>query len=208
MKRVLYLGLNPPLSTTEIQFYHYPIIKVCPKPFDDASIQKCLAALACSSHILFTSQSAVALFFDYLGQTSFTIKNHLVFSVGAKTTAAILKKGYNVHHTADNESQEGIIMLLDSLPCLLGAFVWPRSAQARPLLRNYFCRRGLSLHDFIFYDVKTNTLPLISLSDFDEIFFTSPSTVDAFLELYGCLPKQIALKAIGLVTKAHLLSKP
>ena len=48
----------------------------------------------------------------------------------------------------------------------------------------------------------------INLLEFDEIFFTSPSTVDGFLNIFGAFPKNgPRLVSIGPITKAYLEKK-
>ena len=57
----------------------------------------------------------------------------------------------------------------------------------------------------IFYHTQTNkavVLPDLNLCD--EIVFTSPSTVDAFIDLCGSLPEDIQLTPIGPITKNKL----
>jgi len=48
--------------------------------------------------------------------------------------------------------------------------------------------------------------PVPSLEEMEEIVFTSPSTVEAFLQIYGQIPKNIKITAIGPVTQ-NVLSK-
>jgi len=49
---------------------------------------------------------------------------------------------------------------------------------------------------------KPELLP--NIADFDEIFFSSPSTCDAYLELFRTLPKEVTLLAQGPVTSERL----
>jgi uroporphyrinogen-III synthase len=48
---------------------------------------------------------------------------------------------------------------------------------------------------------------LLNLEDFDEIVFTSRSTVDAFFALYDHLPQTILCVVLGPFTKQALLER-
>jgi uroporphyrinogen-III synthase len=55
------------------------------------------------------------------------------------------------------------------------------------------------------YDTVTQKLePKPDLNHVQEIVFTSPSTVLAFLEIFGALPKGKKLIAIGPITQQQL----
>jgi uroporphyrinogen-III synthase len=43
-----------------------------------------------------------------------------------------------------------------------------------------------------------------NLAAFDEIVFTSPSTIEAFLAIFGALPRDKILTPVGPVTEAAL----
>jgi uroporphyrinogen-III synthase len=45
----------------------------------------------------------------------------------------------------------------------------------------------------------------VDLSEIDRIIFTSPSTIDNFVKLYGYLPTDKELKTRGVVTEKHLM---
>ena len=58
------------------------------------------------------------------------------------------------------------------------------------------------------YDTVTYLpTPQLNLVEFDEIIFTSPSTVDAFVEIFRELPSDINLIAIGPITEDYLSEK-
>jgi uroporphyrinogen-III synthase len=59
---------------------------------------------------------------------------------------------------------------------------------------------AIDLYDPIFQA----PLPIPNLDEFDEIVFTSPSTVRAFLAIYGEIPKDKIIAPIGPITKMSL----
>ncbi len=84
-------------------------------------------------------------------------------------------------------------------------FFLPHSKKARPDLVNFLKRLKIAHFAFELYDTFFQKLePIPPLSDFDEIVFTSPSTVEGFLRIYGKLPEDKKLTAIGPITNACL----
>ncbi|MCM8809632.1 MAG: uroporphyrinogen-III synthase, partial [Candidatus Omnitrophica bacterium] len=54
-------------------------------------------------------------------------------------------------------------------------------------------------------NVMPENLPDLDFDFFNEIIFSSPSTVRNFIKRYGKPPKRIKVKAIGQVTKKELM---
>jgi uroporphyrinogen-III synthase len=95
--------------------------------------------------------------------------------------------------------------LLDKLECERAYFFYPRSSKARPVLSYYLRVRKLRHQVCDLYDTLDHSGALLPpLEKFDEIVFTSPSTVEAFQKIQVTLPKNIIIKAIGPITKASL----
>lgn len=109
---------------------------------------------------------------------------------------------------APTATQEGVIELLQCLDLSSAYLFWPRSALARPVIADYLTRRGVSFHALDLYDTRPQApLPLPNLDDFDEIVFTSPSTVKAFLTIFGSLLGGAkTLTPTGPITKEALFS--
>jgi uroporphyrinogen-III synthase len=106
---------------------------------------------------------------------------------------------------AENETAEGVVELLEKHDFSGAYFLWPHSLLSRPLLSDYLASRKIPCDACVFYETHTRrpaSLPDLSL--YDEIVFTSPSTVDAFVALYGALPTDKLLTPIGPVTAKRL----
>ncbi|HSX10647.1 MAG TPA: uroporphyrinogen-III synthase [Chlamydiales bacterium] len=180
----LYLGLNPTPGT-----FHYPVIRTvyC------ANLEPALALWPLFTHIIFTSQTAVHY---WPGPWD----KHLI-AIGAATATALKGKEVLI---APEATQEGIIALIRNID---GYFFLPRSRLTRPTLTDFMTAQkiphfALTLYDTIFQKLE----PVPNLADFDEIVFTSPSTVEGFLRIYGKLPNGIKLTPIGPITAGHLQS--
>ena len=190
-KKILYLGLDPSRYPEEVT--HYPIIRTIPRPFDE----KVEANFNSSTHLIFTSRSAVRI----LQKERLCFEGKIVIAVG-KGTAALLER---VDFVAQDECAEGIVELLKQLDLREAHLFWPHSALSRPVIRNFLEGSVIRNTDCIVYDTLPNKVtPLPSLDEYDEIVFTSPSTVNAFLDLFGPLPKDKILTAIGSVTESKL----
>ena len=106
------------------------------------------------------------------------------------------------------ETAEGIIQELDKQDLENVHFFWPHSALSRPVLSEYFTLKNHPFDEIVLYDtLPQKPGPLPSEEAFDQIIFTSPSTVDAFLKLFGKFPEGKVLKAIGPVTAKYLTGK-
>lgn len=94
------------------------------------------------------------------------------------------------------------MQLVANLP---GYFFLPHSKRARPNLTEFMKKKGIPYFALAIYDTHFQCLqPIPPLEDFDEIVFTSPSTVEGFIRIFGMLPKDKKLRAIGPLTQQAL----
>ncbi|MEM8727150.1 MAG: hydroxymethylbilane synthase [Chlamydiota bacterium] len=204
--KALYLGLNPKHYGKEV--IHLPIIEVIPRSFDDPAIVSALADIPNYTHLIFTSKTAVAIFDRYLEKKGFSpedLKGKTVIAIGAITAKSLREKGIGVDRVAASETQEGIVHLL-ALDDMDRSYVFlPQSSKARPALAQTLMLRGIRHQRCILYDTKPKIPPFKhDLESFDEIIFTSPSTIDAFRKIFGEIPGHKKITAIGPVTRSRL----
>lgn len=200
MKTVLYLGLDPTHCKAEGHIIHCPLIEIVPRPVDESAFE----ALAEYTHVLVTSKSAIQILTDYLPDTTL-LKDKKFLAVGQVTAKHIQKHGLTVSAIAQDETSEGVIKeILAVLPKSAYLF-WPHSSLSRPVIRDYLNREGYKYRECLLYDTlpKKPNKP-IDLDAIDEIIFTSPSTVDAFIQFFGPLPQNKTLRAIGPITESRL----
>ncbi|CRX37620.1 uroporphyrinogen-III synthase [Estrella lausannensis] len=201
--RVLYLGLQPPL---EANITHYPVIAIFPLHFTVYEKERLRSSFIQAEWVLFTSKSAIDPLLRLLEGASFEGKT--VFSVGKKTASALKERGIQVDQIPEEETQEGLIALFKKHPLRGRTVFCGRSSLSRNVLKKFLLDRGAIYFDPVLYETKISydesNKP--SLNDFDEVLFTSPSTVDGFVQAFaGCpLPKNLKLKAIGPVTEKRL----
>lgn len=208
MKKILYLGLEVPSHLAGADLVHYPVIRITPLPRESPEIQKAFYEFASFTHLLFTSKTAVKIFFEYaasFGISASQICAKVIVAVGNKTAAKIQQYGAEATLIAEQETAEGIAALLDRQDLGAAYLFWPHSALARPVLDEWLRHHQIKHLSCIFYRTAAHT-PYAppDLADFSNIIFTSPSTVDAFLCTYKAFPEGKTLTCIGPVTQKYL----
>jgi uroporphyrinogen-III synthase len=214
MNKALYLGLEISKQWVEAhpnqEFIHCPIISIEEFPLHPPSMANAFAEIPHYNFILLTSKVAVTLFFkalSHFGYTNQNLMDKMIIAVGKATAEAIEMHGIQANYIASNESSEGIVELLNTLNLENGRFFWPSSALSRKIIPSYLKSRTITLHQVALYTTVTRNCKeeiLTILPMVNELIFTSPSTVDAFLELFGDIPWDRTIASIGPVTEAHL----
>jgi uroporphyrinogen-III synthase len=211
MTRILYLGLDPTHYQTNGEVIHWPIIQIVPRPLSDPSILEALSNFAHYSHIIVTSKSTVAILQDYLPLLGIDLRTwaaKVTLAVGRVTEKHLRECGLNFIRVAQQETAEGIVHELKQLQLEQASVFWPHSSQARMMIKEFLVTAGIRHSTCILYDPKPQIPHAIpAIETFDEIVFTSPSTVEAFLHIFGKIPVQIRLVAIGPITAQFLAKK-
>lgn len=189
MKRVLYLGTEAKTSDQD-EIVHYPVIRL---------VKRKISVDCVFTHLIFTSKHAVQFFFEQYKRRVEAV----IIAVG-QVTASRLRDFQDVL-VAQDERQEGIIEVLKTLDLSHAHILLPRSSAARHEIDRYLLEQGVQFTAIDLYDpVFQAPHPIPNLDDFDEIVFTSPSTVRAFLAIYGEIPKNKIISSIGPITKKAL----
>lgn len=202
-QRVLNVGLS---SLNRDEGTHIPLIEIVPRSFDSPEIASAFADIPLYTHLIFTSKSCVEIFFECLKYYGFkSIAGKKILCVGKATAEKFLEKGEQAPLVAAEETQEGVIHLLAQEDLDRAYLFLPQSSRARPALAHTLLLRRVRHQLCPLYDTKTK-VPAVKpdLGAFDEIIFTSPSTVDAFIEIFGTLPKHKKLTPIGPITEHKL----
>lgn len=211
MKNILYLGTDPQRfwqQHPDCRVIHYPVIAITPRSIDDPDLIQAYRDLRPYTHLLFTSKNAVRIFFEHLAILGCD-KNHLSdktwIAIGTSTAHHLRMYDQRVDLIASLETQEGLIEEFQRL-CLKDAyFLYPRSSISRPVLTAFFHEKNIRYKAFDLYDTHIHHMePLPDLHSIDEIVFTSPSTVKAFMQIFGSLPQHVCLHAIGPITAKML----
>jgi uroporphyrinogen-III synthase len=212
VKTTLYLGTDPTQFARqrgeEGHLIHYPIIKIVPRALDRPDIIQAFSDMDKYTHVIFTSKNAVATFVGALASFKLpvtTLQKKTILAIGQVTGRSLFAAGLPPHHIALEETQEGMVSLLQTLDFSAGYVFMPCSSLSRPVLINFFKQHRIRYRACALYD----TLPQMShpkpdLTQVDEIIFTSPSTVQAFIKIFGHVPKGKKCLAIGPITQQAL----
>lgn len=203
MKRILYLGTDPSHFKSDGQIIHCPLIQIVPRPIEQ--VASAYEQFASSSHVLFTSKNAVNLCFAQLEQLGICPSvSQEWMAIGQVTASQLKKRGVFPIHVADDERQEGVIALLETItPRHL--FI-PKSSLSRAVLFEWLKAQEISHTAVDIYDTVFSPPVVTAWEEMDVIVFTSPSTVKAFIHYFGKLPRLEQCFAIGEVTQ-RLLSQ-
>jgi uroporphyrinogen-III synthase len=204
-KNILFTGLDPLFFKTEGNITHIPFIRIIPNSTLNEDIKKSLNDFLKYSHILMTSKNSVKILVKILPIFGFTLSDWQAketICVGAATARSLLDISIHPTIIAKEETAEGIIEELKTIDLRKSILFWPHSAKARTLLNDFFNERSIPFAHCELYDTKPALLHnLPNLELFDEIVFTSPSTVHAFLHFFGNLPHNKIITCIGPITK-------
>ena len=191
----LFTGLTPP----DADCIHTPLIEITPVE-DDAALQNAAREIAGYDYVLFTSRYTAR----YVGKMFVRAKQ--IVSIGSTTTAALYQAGINQVIQVDSDNSYGVISWFQQQP--RGRVLVPRSNLALPIIPEGLKKLGFEVGTVTAY---INSMPKnpqrVDLSMIDRIVFTSPSTVDNFIRLYGALPKGKVFETRGPVTEHYLKTK-
>jgi uroporphyrinogen-III synthase len=214
MIKILYLGLDPRRYRHKGELHHLPLIRIAPRPFE-GNIERVFHDLGRYTHLLFTSRTAVSLYLEHalrINVSRTDLREKIYLSIGRATSQKLESGKLPVAYIAEKETGEGVIALLEALlqrttiqdPPL--HLLFPRSAQGRSLIPDYLVQRRIPHTLLDLYDTIPNQVDLPNLEGFDQIVFTSPSTVHAFFAQTRELPVPERCLPLGPVT-AQILKK-
>lgn len=209
MKTVLYLGTDPTAFISpfpETKVIHYPLISIVPRSLSDPNLANTYANLSRYTHILFTSKYGVEVFFSQLALLGISPPlGKSWIAIGKRTASFLEKEGFPPSFVAQEESQEGVIALLQTLPSSHLSLLIPKSSLSRPVLYNFLIDNQIDHTPLDIYDTQfQQPSPPPSWNNIDLFVFTSPSTVRAFVHFFGKLPDKKKCYSIGPITQLEL----
>ena len=192
---ILYTGTDPSNFEGD-SLVHCPLIEVVEKDW-------CIRDVSRFSHFVLTSKNAVGIFAKRVA-----VQDKIIVAVGKATAKALEDAGWAVSVVAKEECQEGIVVEFEKMDLKGARVCLPRSSGARDVIDRYLEGRGIAYEVIELYDVKTSfPKKLPDLDSIEKVVFTSPSTVRAFIEVFGSIPRDKELIAIGDVTRKALGEK-
>jgi len=192
----LICGLSVPSFFKDKPHSHLPLIETFAVIYNH---EKALKSLEMTDSLIITSKETVHYFSPVLKQLK---EGKKVFCVGP-ATAKKLEQVYKGQIILPKSfDQEGLIEEISKHN--LKTLYYPRALKVRPLLKKELEVLGFKIEELICYQTLTKEkikMPNESISGY---FFSSPSTVVAFNELFG-KPKKLPIKVQGKVTKDQFI---
>lgn len=203
-RKILFTGLSKKRYFLKGNYYHLPMIEI--KPIKDwTSFDNQLKNILVFDWIIFTSRYAVQYFFErfyFLNYDSRILKNIKIAAIGNSTKNRLADFGILPDLIPKKESSEGLIEEFSKINLKNIKIFMPRSDIADKGLTEKLKKSGVNIVSEVAYkNIMPENLPDINLNSFDEIIFTSPSTVRNFIKRYGKPPENIKISYIGDITK-------
>ncbi len=202
-KKILFTGLSRERFFIKGAFFYLPLIKI--EPMDDyREFDNYLKNISDYDWIIFASRYGVEYLFKRLGTVgldSRVLNGIRVAAVGNSTQHRLSDFGIKADLVPKNESSKGLIGELKKIDLKKKKIFLPRSDISDKGLENELIKLGAKVtRSFAYRNVVPDNLPDLELKDFDEIIFSSPSTVRNFKKRYKKVPKKVRIRYIGDVT--------
>jgi len=202
-KKILYTGLSDERFFLKGTYYHLPLIKIVAME-DYKRFDAHLKDIKRFDWIVFMSRYGVEHFFKRLmaiGLDVRALNGIRIAAIGCSTANRLSDVGISADLMPKKESSQGLLGELKQMDLKSKKIFLPRSNLGDKGLTVNFRKLGAKVTSgFAYRNIMPNDLPAIDFNFFDQIFFTSPSTVRNFKRRYGCLPKHIKASCIGDVT--------
>ena len=190
--KTLYTGLTAP----DASYIHTPLIEITPVD-DDTALRRAADKVDSYDYVLHTSRYTATYVGGLLAKARKTV------SIGSATTEALRQKGVKEIEQVERDNSYGVIDWFSRQP--RGRVLIPRSNLALPIIPDGLQALGFEVDCITAY---INRMPLhpqeVNLDEIDRIVFTSPSTINNFIRLYGSVPSGKELVTRGPVTEQYL----
>ena len=171
-------------------------------------LQKAISNISDYFAIIFTSVNSVSIFFNNLmeaGKDTRVLRDIKVIPIGQATSALLEMKGITADFIPRSYSLEGIVEIVRELKIKGNRFLLPRAEGGRDVLAKFIKERGGTCDIIPLYKttIPKKGAPLNEKPDV--ITFTSSSTVDNFVTIYGkAILNKTLVASIGPITSETL----
>ena len=171
-------------------------------------LQKAINSISDYSVIIFTSVNSVSIFFDNLmkaGKDTRALHDVKVIPIGAATATLLEMKGVAADFVPRSYTSEGIVDIVKHLKIDGKKFLLPRAENGRDVLIEFIRQQGGVCDVIPIYRTSLPAEKASLVEPPDVVTFTSSSTVDNFIALYGkAVLKKSCVASIGPVTSETL----
>lgn len=184
-----------------------PTIEIIPLE-PNKKLRKAITDISDYYMIIFTSVNSVSVFFDNLmkaGKDTRALRDINIIPIGRATATFLEMRGVIADYTPSHYTSEGIMEVLGALEISGKKFLLPKAEGGRDILVEYIRKQGGICDVVPIYKttLPKNSVPLTEQPDV--ITFTSSSTVENFITLYGKdILERTIIASIGPVTSKTL----
>lgn len=205
---IVYTGTHPDKYRSLGSLIHLPMIQIAPAEIPPEQADKLAADLPGYDIVLLTSRFAVLHFFTLVRRhpalSEALIGKDLVV-IGKDTAQAVMDADYTPRYIASDETSRGMLELLTKNYEVKGKrILFPRSNLPNPFLKTELEKRGAEVTQLTVYVNAPTEKAELPTGHVDKIIFTSPSTVNSFLDKYQSIPAGWTILSKGPVTQQAL----
>ena len=206
-RTILYLGTYPEKYKGLGRLIHFPIIKIDPAKV--AKPRQVISDLKKADMVLLTSRCGVRYFFEFLKAQKFDMtflrtKDFVV--IGKDTEEQLTMFGYFAKLVSAEGTSESLFKTMKKYFKLKGkSIIFPRSSISNPYLKTNLMKAGAKVKEVVVYENTKPDRKELPDEGIDTILFTSPSTMENFLQDHGFIPFGWHILAKGTRTQKALL---
>ena len=203
-KKILFTGISPERYFEKGLIFYLRMIEI--KPLDNyTEMDKLIKKIDIFDWIVFSSRFGVYYFFQRLFELkkdTRSLKGIKIAAIGSSTANRLKEYGIIADLVPQKECSEGLLSEFKKTNIRGKKVFLPRSDIADKGLTEGLKKLGAKVHSYVAYkNVMPDNLPDLDLNFFDEIIFSSPSTVRNFIKRYGVPPAKTKIRTIGPVTE-------
>ncbi|MBU1996985.1 MAG: uroporphyrinogen-III synthase [Candidatus Omnitrophica bacterium] len=205
---ILYTGTSPKKYKLLGNIIHFPMVEILRIDFGEKEARQIINDLDRYHTILFASRFGVKYFFELLEQNGYLISDMSIkdfIAIGQDTAYAL--KWYNMEPVLTAEIAIGQSLFDDiarKYDLNNKKILFPRASNISAWMKRELDRLEVNVEEIIVYSNKKPNKKLLSFEDVDKILFTSPSTVNNYLEDYLIIPDSWEILCKGPLTSMVL----
>ncbi|MCB1195184.1 uroporphyrinogen-III C-methyltransferase [bacterium] len=203
-KKIVFTGLSDERYFLSGSYFHIPMIQILPLQ-DYTELDNHICDIRRYNWLVFASRYGVQYFFERLfalGYDARHLNDARIAAVGASTAGKLREFGICADLVPNRESSAGLLEAFQHVDLQGKTLFMPRSDLSDKGLEGGFIQHGARVTSCVAYrNVPAENLPPLDLSHFDEIILTSPSSVRSVVNTYKQIPKTVAVRCIGDVTR-------
>jgi uroporphyrinogen III methyltransferase/synthase len=206
-QKVLLTGTSRSDYPEAADIRHTPLIRV-DRIADNSRLTAAIKRVSAFDWIIFTSRYGVRYFFEAFDELKADIRSLAgvqLASVGKTTTAELNRRMIYPDVEPETESAEGLVQRFRESGVTNRRMLIPRSDKGLQYLSEELKKLGNQVLDLpVYRNTVREEAEKVNLAQFQKIVFSSPSGVDAFMQIYGEMPSGVQLIARGKTTETSL----